>query len=100
MQRQLKAPVLHVSETRGNPIETVNRQTTPIGRSIQIRLPFVSVSWHRPLAVEVRQEDNIYRLPIYDTTLRVIIAIVFTGLVTVLVPFFVRAILSRRRRTS
>jgi len=100
MQRQLKAPVLHISETRGNPVETFNKQTTPIGRVVQVRLPFASVSWHRPLAVEVRQEGVSYRLPIYYATSRVISAIVFLGLVTVLVPFFVRAILSRRRRTS
>lgn len=100
MQRQVKAPVLHISETRGNPVETVDRQTTPIGQVVQVRLPFASVSWHRPLAVEVRQEGVTYRLPIYYATSRVISAIVFSGLVTVLVPFFVRAILSRRRRTS
>ena len=100
MQRDLKAPVLHISETRGNTVETANKQTTPIGRVVQVRLPFASITWHRPLAVEVRQEATSYRLPIYDATSRVISAIVFTGLVTVLVPFFVRAILSRRRRTS
>ena len=100
MQRQVKAPVLHISETRGNPVEAFNRQTTPIGRVIQVRLPFSSITWHRPLAVEVRQEDTIYRLPIYDSTSRVISAIVLTGLATVLVPLVIRTILFRRRRTS
>ena len=100
MQRQLKAPVFQISETRGNTVETSNKQTTPIGRVIQVRLPFASVTWHRPLAVEVRQEDTIYRLPIYDSTSRVIGAIVLTGLATVLVPFVIRTILLRRRRTS
>jgi len=100
MQRQLKAPVLRISETRGNTVETANKQTTPIGRVVQVRLPFASVSWQRPLAVEVRQEGTIYRLPIYDATSRAISALVFTGVVTVLVPFIVRAILSKRRRTS
>ena len=100
MQRQLKAPILRISETRGNPIETANRRTTPIGRNIQVQLPFATVSWHRPLAVEVRQEDKTYRLPIYDKTSRTISAIFLTALVTILVPFFIQAILSRRRRTS
>jgi len=100
MQRQLKAPVLHISETRGNTVETFNKQTTPIGRVVQVQLPFASVSWHRPLAVEVRQEGTMYRLPIYDATSRVISAIVLTGLATVLVPFVIRTILLRRRRTS
>ena len=100
MQRQLKAPVLHISETRGNPVETSNMQTTPIGRVVQIRLPFGNFTWHRPVGVEVRQGETIYRLPINDATSRVIGAIVLTGLATVLVPFVVRAILFRRRRTA
>ena len=100
MQRQLKAPVLQISETRGSTVETFNKQTTPIGRLIEVRLPFASITWHRPLAVEVRQEDTIYRLPIYDLNSRVISAIVLTGLATVLVPFVIRTIILRRRRTS
>jgi hypothetical protein len=100
MQRQLKAPVLQISETRGNAVETFNRQTTPIGRVVQVRLPFGNIVWHRPVAVEVRQEDSTYRLPIQDSTSRVISAIVLTGLVTVLVPLVIRSILFRRRRTS
>ncbi len=100
MQRQLKAPVLQISETRGNPVETFNGQTTPIGRVVEVHLPFGSITWHRPVAVEVRQEETIYRLPIYDSTRRVISAIGLTGLATVLVPLVIRTILSRRRRTS
>jgi hypothetical protein len=100
MQRPLKAPVLRISETRGNTIETSNKQTTPIGREIQIRLPFANFTWHRPLAVEVCQEETTYRLPIYDATSRVVSIIFVTGLATVLVPFVIRAILFRRRRTS
>ena len=100
MQRQLKASVLEISETRGNPVETSNKQTTPIGRVIQVQLPFASLTWHRPVAVEVHQEDTMYRLPIYDSTSVVISAIILTGLATVLVPFVIRTILFRRRRTS
>jgi hypothetical protein len=100
MQRQLKAPVLHISETRGNPVETSNKQTTPIGRIIQVRLPFANLTWHRPVGVEVRQGDTTYRLPIYDLNSRVMGAIVLTGLATVLVPLVVRTIVFRRRRTS
>ena len=100
MQRQVKAPVLQISETRGNPVETSNKQTTPIGRVIQVRLPFANLTWHRPVGVEVRQEDTIYRLPIYDSTSRVIGAIVLIGLATVFVPLVIRTILFRRRRTS
>jgi hypothetical protein len=100
MQKQLQAPVLQISETRGNPVETFSRQTTPIGRLVQVRLPVGSFTQHRPVAVEVREGDTIYRLPIHDTTSRAISIIVLIGLATVLVPLVIRTILFRRRRTS
>src|SRR6266849_5764116 len=100
MQPQLKEQALQISETRGNPVETFNRQTTPIGRVVQLRLPFGSITWHRPVAVEVRQGETVHRLPIYDTTSRAISVIVLTGLATVLVPLVIRTILFRRRKTS
>ncbi len=100
MQKQLKAPILHIGETRGNTVETANKQTTPIGRVVEVRLPFASFSWHRPMAVEVRQEDTIYHLPIFDATSRVTGIIFLTGLATVLVPFLIRTILLRRRKSS
>lgn len=100
MQQQLKAPVLRISETKGNTVTTFNRQTTPIGRVVEVRLPFGSFTWHRPVAVEVRQEDTTYRLPIQDSTSRVINAIVLTGLATVLVPLVIQKTLQRRRRSS
>ena len=100
MQRQLKAPVLRISETRGKTLETSDKQTTPIGRAIHVRLPFANIIWQRPLAVEVHQEGATYRLPIYNATSRVISIIFLTGLATVLVPFVIRTILLRRRRIS
>src|SRR5438046_3205992 len=100
MQRQLKEPVLQIRETRGNPIETSNKQITPIGRVFQVHLPFANITRHRPVAVEVRQEDTTYRLPIYDSTSLVISTIVLTGLATVLVPLVIRTILIKRRSTS
>ncbi len=100
MQRQLKVPVLQINETKGNSVTSFNRQATPIGRVVQLRLPFGSFTWHRPVAVEVRQEDTTYRLPIQDSTSRVISAIVLSGLATVLVPLVIRKILLRRSRSS
>jgi hypothetical protein len=100
MQRQLKAPVLRISETRGNTIETLDKQTTPIARVIHVQLPFAGFILHRPLAVEVRQQGTTYRLPIYNATSRAISIIFFTGLATVLTPFVIRTILLRRRRIS
>jgi hypothetical protein len=100
MQRQLKARFFQIGETRGNTVEAFNRQTTPIGRVVEVHLPFGNITWHRPVVVEVRKEDTIYRLPIYDSTSRVISVIVLTGLATVFVPLVIRTILFRRRRTS
>ncbi len=100
MQRQLKVPILRINETRGNAVTSFNRQTTPIGRVVQLRLLFGSFTWHRPVAVEIRQEDTTYRLPIQDSTSRVISTIFLTGLATVLVPLVIRKMLFRRRRTS
>jgi hypothetical protein len=100
MQRQLKAPVLRISETRGNTIETLDKQTTPIARVIHVQFPFANIIWHRPLAVEVRQGREAYRLPIYNATSRAMSIIFLTGLATVLIPFMIRIILLRRRRIS
>ena len=100
MQRQLKAPVLRISETRGNTIEALDKQTTPIARVIHVQLPFASFILNRPLTVEVRQQGTTYRLPIYNATSRTISIIFFTGLATVLIPFMIRIILLRRRRIS
>ncbi len=98
MERQLKAPVLRISETRGNTIETFDKQTTPITRVIHVQLPFASIILHRPLAVEVRQQGTTYRLPIFNATSRAINIIFLTGLATVLIPFVIQTILLRRRR--
>ena len=100
MQQQLKVPVVRMSETRGNAVASFNRQTTPIGRVVEVHLPFGSFAWHRPVAVEVRQENTTYRLPIQDSTSRVIGAIVLTGLATVLVPLVIQKTLQRKRRSS
>ncbi len=99
MQRRLKARVFQISETRGNTVEKFNRQTTPIGRVVQLRLPFGNIIWHRPVAVEVRQEDTIYRLPIQNMTRRALSVVFLTALATVLVSFVIRKI-SGRRKTS
>ena len=89
MQQQLKAPILRISETRGHTVEAANKQTTPVGRVIQVSLPFASLTWHKT-----------YRLPVYNATSRAIGAIVIIGLATVLIPFVIRTVLLRRRRIS
>ena len=70
-----------------------DRQTTPVGRVVQVRLPFGSFTWHRPVAVEVRQGESIQRLPIQNATRRAIGAMVLTGLaVVVLILLLMRRI--------
>ena len=100
MQQQLRAPGWHIGRTRGKPFTAFGMQVVPIGFAVHVSWPGGGFTWHRPVAVEVRQEDTIYRLPIYDSTSRVISAIVLTGLATVLVPFVIRTIFFRRRRTT
>ena len=93
MQQRLKAPAFHTSETRGKSVTAFDWQTTPVGRVVQVRLPGISLIWHRPVAVEVRQGDTIHRLPIYNVTRRAIGAIVLTGLaVVVLILLLMRRI--------
>jgi hypothetical protein len=99
MQGQLKAPILQISETRGNPVEAFSRQATPIGRVVQLRLPFSSFTWHRPVAVEVRKEETIYRLPINDPTMRVISVLVSAGLAIAIVTLSMRRVRLNRRKT-
>ena len=100
MQRQLKAPVLQISETRGNPVEAFSRQVTPIGRVVQLCLPFGSISWHRPVAVEVRQEETINHLPINDPTTRAIGILASTGLAIAIVSLSMRKVRLNRRKPS
>lgn len=97
MQRRLKAPALQISETRGKSVTAFDRQTTPVGRVVQIRLPGISFIWHRPVAVEVRQGDTIRRLPIHNVTLRATSAIVLIGLaVVVLISLLMRRVRPRK----
>jgi hypothetical protein len=96
MQRRLKAPALQINETRGKSVTAFDRQTTPVGRVVQVRLPVGSFTWHRPVAVEIRQGEAIHRLPIHNVTMRVMSAIVLTGLaVAVLISLLMRRVRPR-----
>jgi hypothetical protein len=97
MQRRLKAPALYISETKGKSVTAFDKQTTPVGRVVQVRWPGGSFTWHRPVAVEVRQGDTIHRLPIHNVTLRAIGTIVLTGLaVVVLISLLMRRVRPRK----
>jgi len=99
MQRQLKAPVFQISETRGNPVEAFSMQAIPIGRVVQLRLPFSSITLHRPVAVEVRKEETVYRLPINDPTMRAIGVLASAGLAIAIVSLSMRRVRLNRRKT-
>ncbi len=60
-------------ETRGQPIHAQGQDITPIGRVMQIGWPRVGLIWHRPVAVEVRRNDGVKRLPIRNRTRRAIV---------------------------
>jgi len=66
-------------ETRGQPIQAQGQEITPIERVAQFRWPGGAMIWHRPVAVEVRRPGGIARLPIPNTTRR-IIALYLVGL--------------------
>jgi hypothetical protein len=59
-------------ETRGQPIHAQGQDITPIGRVMQIGWPRVGLIWHRPVAVEVRRNEGVTRLPIRNRTRRAI----------------------------
>jgi hypothetical protein len=97
-QPQLRTPGWRTSETRGEPIEAYGREITPIGRVLQVRWPGGGYTWHRPVAIEASQGDEVYRLPIHDVTMRSIIMMALTGLTCVaLVSLWRRGISTRRR---
>jgi hypothetical protein len=97
MQPAEKTPVLRVSETRGNPVTTPHGQLTPIARAVRLRWPGGGFTWNRAVAVEVFQEQEMRRVPVRDTTSRIIAAIGLSGL---LVVATLASFLRRRRRTS
>lgn len=70
---------LRRSISRGETIEAFGRQMTPLGRVTQVRLPGGALTWHAPLAVEVRDGEGSYRLPIQNVTRRMVAGIVLGG---------------------
>lgn len=101
MQPQLRTPRWYVSETRGEPIKAYGREIVPVGRVLQGRWPSRGYTWHRPVAIEVSQGDEVYRLPIHDVTTRSIIMVALTGLTCVaFVSLWRRGISTRRRNRS
>ncbi|HZO72513.1 MAG TPA: hypothetical protein VFB60_09955 [Ktedonobacteraceae bacterium] len=80
MPQRLKMPEWRTSETRNNPTTAFGRQITLIGRTLQVRWRGGGFAWHRPIAVEVQQGNDVQRLPIRDTTRIAMVGIALTGL--------------------
>ena len=101
MQQQLKAPGWRIGKTRGEPFAAFGRQVVPIGYAIQASWPGRGFTWHRPVAVEIHDGDNIRRLPIHDVTLEAIISIIMTGIaIVILSTSWKRWIHIKRRNKS
>lgn len=79
MQQELRAPGWRIGKTSGEPFAAFGRQVVPIGYAIQASWPGGGFTWHRPVAVEIRDGDNIRRLPIHDVTLEAIVSIIMMG---------------------
>jgi hypothetical protein len=83
---------LRSEERRGEPMTLHGRTIRPIARGVRLQWPGGAWEWHRPVAVEVREGDELRRVPIRDTSRLAVVAMVAIGC-----AFAVAA--SRRSRT-
>jgi Zn-dependent protease len=79
-----------IRETKGQPIRSLGRQITPIGRVWHIQWPGGGLIWHHPIAVEVEQEGKTRRLPIYNVTRRVSLALLAGQIITILIVLWMQ----------
>lgn len=83
---------LRGEERRAEPMTLHGRTIRPIARVVRVRWPGGAWEWHRPVAVEVGEGDELRRVPIRDTSRLAVVAMVAVGC-----AFAVAA--SRRSRT-
>ncbi|HLX57854.1 MAG TPA: hypothetical protein VKR83_12590 [Ktedonobacteraceae bacterium] len=95
MQSAAKEPILQVNTSRGKPIATRYGQVIPVTRAMKVRWPGGGLTWNRPAAIEVQQGQTWRRVPIKDTTSRIIFSIT---LVELTIAFGMSSFLKRRRR--
>lgn len=101
MQQQLRTPGWRINMTRGEPFTAFGRQVVPIGLAFQASWPGGGFTWHRAVAVEIRDGDNIRLLPIHDVTLEAIISIFTMGsAIVILAASWKRWIDIKRRNKS
>ena len=80
----------------GEPISAGGVTVTPLSRALELRLPFGAFVWHRPVALLVRREGRVDRVPIVDVTRRVQLGILISTAVVVLA---LTALRRRKERT-
>ena len=86
-----------VDEIRGQPVQTWGYECIPIGQVLQLKWPGGGIVWHRPRAVEVRQDGHSIRLPIPDVTRRLQISL---AAATALLLWGMAWMIRRVRRTT
>ena len=90
MYTQQRRGAWHVRETKGQPMRLLGHQITPIGRVWHLQWPGGGLIWHRPIAIEVQQEGKTARLPIYDATRRVTLALLAGQIIGILIVFWMQ----------
>jgi hypothetical protein len=98
MQRSQRKPILRINEMREKSVSFYGKEITPIGRVFQVSWPGGTFLWQRPVAIEVRQGDEVRRLSIQNATRRATTSIILAGLaVVVFTASWMRLKNSRRR---
>jgi hypothetical protein len=85
---------------REKPVSVYGKEITPIGRVFQVRWPGGAFLWQRPVAIEVRQGDEVQRLSIQNATRRATTSIILAGLAIVVFTASMMRLKSSRRRFS
>jgi hypothetical protein len=92
-------PDLRTSEERGATIERQGIELTPIARSTHLAWRSGGLEWHRPAAIEVRDDAGVRRIAITNATRRTIGLLALAGLgASIGAGWTARAILQGRTR--
>lgn len=88
----------HTEESRGAPLDIARLRLTPVERVTKVGWRGVGLTWRRPVFVEVRQENSVRRVPIYNQTRRAVVTVVVAELVLGVVGLQMWRGASRRKR--
>jgi hypothetical protein len=73
-------PQVERQELRGQLVRQQGMVVTPIARVTRIGWRGGRLDWHRPAAVEVRDDAGVRRIPLYNATRRAVFTIALAGL--------------------